>query len=143
QMPAWPIMGETWLPGAAEPIANTDRILRAVPVIRDCLDAVPEILLQTLDPNQYGPRAISLKAVYSLHGLLPWRGRFDVVHAHFGPMGDWFRFTRELWKVPYITSFHGYDCSMYPSAHGPKVYSSLFRSADLITVNSNFMADRL
>src|SRR5262245_58652854 len=29
-MPVWPINGETWLPGANEPIMNSDRVLRAL-----------------------------------------------------------------------------------------------------------------
>src|SRR3954469_9649716 len=65
-MPVWPITGETWLPGADQPIRNSDRILEAVPVLRGCLEAAPELTISVLDPDQYGQQAISLEALYHL-----------------------------------------------------------------------------
>jgi colanic acid/amylovoran biosynthesis glycosyltransferase len=61
-----------------------------------------------------------------------------VLHAHFGPVGNSFRFARELWGAPLIVSFHGYDFSTVPRKEGARVYQKLFATADAVTVNSDY-----
>src|SRR5215207_1370705 len=80
-MPAWPLSGETWLPGAEQPIRNLDRVLDAVPILRQCLEEAPELTISVLDPDQYGEKAVSLEALYHLACLLR-APRYDVIHAH-------------------------------------------------------------
>jgi colanic acid/amylovoran biosynthesis glycosyltransferase len=143
QMPVWPITGETWIPGAAESISNTERILRALPILRQCLDANPELLIQVLDPDQYGHGAVSLASLYHLGKLLKVPGKYDVIHAHFGPVANGIRFLKDLWKVPFVVSFHGYDFSTVPRQQGRTVYGRLFPAVDAVTVNSNHTRERL
>jgi colanic acid/amylovoran biosynthesis glycosyltransferase len=142
-MPVWPITGETWIPGAEQAISNMSRILAAVPALRACLDAVPELAISVLDPQQHGAQATTLEALYHLAQLLKENRRFDVVHAHFGPVGRNFAFIPALWRVPFVVSFHGYDFCTFPRTHGTKVYDRLFAVADAVTVNSDYTLGRV
>jgi colanic acid/amylovoran biosynthesis glycosyltransferase len=60
-------------------------------------------------------------------------GAFDAVHCHFGPNGTLAASLRELTSLegPIVTSFYGYDLSMFVRAHGPDVYRFLFAHGDL------------
>jgi colanic acid/amylovoran biosynthesis glycosyltransferase len=142
-MPVWPFSGETWLPGADRPIANSARLLRAVPVLRRCLDAEPQLTLEVLDPDQYGPQAVSLESLYHLSSFLDRPAGYDVLHAHFGPVANDFRFARTAWKTPLVVTFHGYDFSVVPRLHGGDVYGRLFRDADAVMGISEYAIQRL
>lgn len=96
-----------------------------------------------LDRAEYGYKARSLSTLYRLSQLLRGKGRYDVAHAHFGPVGDNVRFVRELWGVPLVVSFHGYDVSAWPREKSNLVYDKLFRAADVVTANSRYTAGRL
>src|SRR6185503_6892032 len=69
--------------------------------------------------------------------------RSEVMHAHFGPVGNSFRFVGELWQAPLVVSFHGYDFSTAPRKEGAGMYQKLFQTADAITVNSGYTAGRV
>ncbi len=138
EMPIWPLTGRTWLPGADRPMWNAARAARAFPAFIRCLASAPRLTLQSLDPGQYGAHASNLSALYRLSLLRAAGRRYDVLHAHFGPVGTAFRFARALWGAPFLVSFHGYDCSRWPREAGPAAYAPLFRVADVVTVNSDF-----
>jgi colanic acid/amylovoran biosynthesis glycosyltransferase len=138
EMPAFPPWGETWLPGAEKPIHNAKRLLRALPVFIRCLLRAPAATVRSLDPDRYGYAAASLSSLYRLSALLDGNGRYDVAHAHFGPVADRYRFVRDLWRVPLVASFHGYDVGAWPRRKGHNVYAHLFRTADIITANSDY-----
>ena len=142
-MPVWPFSGETWLPGAERPISNSARLMRAVPVLRRCLDAAPQLTLEVVDPDQYGPQAVSLEALYHLSSFLDRPPEYDVLHAHFGPVANEFRFARAVWKTPLVVTFHGYDFSVVPRLHGSDVYSRLFRDADAVMGISEYAIQKL
>ena len=142
-MPVWPFSGETWLPGADCPISNSDRLLRAVPILRRCLDAAPQLTLEVLDPDQYGPQAVSLESLYHLSSFLDRPGECDVLHAHFGPVANSFRFARTVWRAPFVVTFHGYDFTQFPRVHGSDVYGRLFRDADAVMGISDYAIQRL
>src|SRR4051812_1757625 len=118
ELPALPVSGETWIPGASEPIPNRQRIAEAAPHLMRCLSASPELAFDALDPEQYGISARSLSALYRLSILAANPKKYDVVHAHFGPTAKTFRFARALWKAPLVATFHGYDFSMVPKQEG-------------------------
>jgi len=143
EMPAQPLSGKTWLPGAATAIPNWRRVARALPLIAHSFVSNPQLTKQVLTRAEYGYQADSLSALYRLSRLLPLRGNFDVLHAHFGPVGNSFRFARQLWNAPLLVSFHGYDFTTVPRQQGPAVYQKLFATADLITVNSDYMGRNL
>jgi colanic acid/amylovoran biosynthesis glycosyltransferase len=62
-------------------------------------------------------------------------GKHDVLHAHFGPNARRFAFAREQAQAPLVVSFHGYDFSAQPRAHGRRMYDALFATADAVTFN--------
>jgi colanic acid/amylovoran biosynthesis glycosyltransferase len=138
ELPAWPEDGETWLPGASRPIPNRERLSRAETIKARCLERTPVLTEQVLSEAHYGYRARSLSALHRLDRLSALDRRYDVLHAHFGPVGECFRFARQLWKAPLVISFHGYDFSTVPRREGRDCYARLFGDADLITVNSDY-----
>jgi colanic acid/amylovoran biosynthesis glycosyltransferase len=138
EMPVWPIKGRTWPPGSGASIHNSRRVARALPKFFRCLRKAPRLAWQTLDRREYGYQASSLSALLRLARLCQRPGNYDVLHAHFGPVGNSFRFARELWDAPLIVSFHGYDFSTVPRKEGAGVYQKLFAVADAVTVNSDY-----
>lgn len=138
EMPVWPMTGRTWLPGSKTSIHNIRRIARALPKFFRSLLSAPGLTIQALKPSEYSYHARSLSTLYRLAKLCSQRKDYDILHAHFGPVGNRFRFARQLWKVPLIVSFHGYDFSAVPQREGIGTYSKLFATADAITINSEF-----
>jgi colanic acid/amylovoran/stewartan biosynthesis glycosyltransferase WcaL/AmsK/CpsK len=144
EMPVLPLLGRTWPPGATEPISNWRRIGRALPVFLDCLTETRGLALSVVRPSNYGYRARSLSCLWRLARLLTRRERgYDVLHAHFGPVGESYRFARELFQAPLVVSFHGYDFAKVPRQEGPQVYGRLFEASDAITVNSEYTAGKV
>jgi colanic acid/amylovoran biosynthesis glycosyltransferase len=143
ELPAWPLAGETWVPGASEPIPNWKRFMDALPALRRCLERTPALTERALSTEHYGFQAQSLSALYRLNRLSDVPGGYDVLHAHFGPVGESFHFARELWRAPLIVSFHGYDFTTLPRRRGTGMYQKLFEAADAVTVNSEFTCGRV
>ena len=140
EMPVWPVSGETWLPGNEKPTSNQSRIEDAAPYLINCLANNPKLAFEVLDSDEYGMEANSLSALYRLSILSGQLKKYDVIHAHFGPVGNTFRFVKQLWNAPLIVTFHGYDFSSYPKLHHHGVYNKLFAEVDIVTVNSRFAA---
>jgi colanic acid/amylovoran biosynthesis glycosyltransferase len=138
EMPVWPITGRTWPPGSTTSIHNSMRVARALPRFFRCLWKAPRLACQVLSRQEFGYQAASLSAVHRLSVLCRRPGQYDVLHAHFGPVGNSFRFARELWNAPLVVSFHGYDFSTVPRKEGARVYQKLFATADAVTVNSDY-----
>jgi colanic acid/amylovoran biosynthesis glycosyltransferase len=138
ELPVWPITGRTWPPGSATSILNCARLARALPKIARCYLSAPRLTSQALSESEFGYQASSLSALYRLDKLRAQKKKYDILHAHFGPVGDSFRFAKELWRAPLIVSFHGYDYSNTPRELGSDVYKKLFAIVDAITVNSQF-----
>jgi colanic acid/amylovoran biosynthesis glycosyltransferase len=138
EMPVWPLTGRTWPPGAATPIHNSVRFARALPKLFRCLTFAPRLASRTLRASEYRYQAASLSALHRLARCVAQRKRYDVLHAHFGPVGNSFRFARQLWHAPMVVSFHGYDFSSVPRKEGCGMYAKLFKTADQFTVNSDY-----
>jgi colanic acid/amylovoran biosynthesis glycosyltransferase len=143
EMPVWPLIGRTWTPGARKPILNAARVARAVPHVLHCLATEPRLVVKVLRRSEYGFQAASLSALHRLSNLAGRPRCYDVLHAHFGPNGNSFRFARELWRAPLVVSFHGYDFCTLPRKQGADMYRRLFRTADAVTVNSGFTRGRV
>lgn len=138
EMPVWPLTGRTWLPGSNRPTWNAVRLARAVLKLLRCLARSPRLTREVLDRAEYRYQAESLSGLYRLAALCRAPGNYDVLHAHFGPVANSFRFARKLWGAPLIVSFHGYDFSTLPRKEGRDVYRRLFQTVDAITVNSDY-----
>jgi colanic acid/amylovoran biosynthesis glycosyltransferase len=143
ELPAWPLSGTTWPPDTGVPIANRRRLAQAAPTIVRNAIKQPRLAREVLSQRHYGYQARSLSALYRLSTLAAQRARFDVLHAHFGPVGKNFRFARKLWQAPLVVSFHGYDFSTWPRREGADAYRSLFDEVDLITVHTDYAHERL
>jgi colanic acid/amylovoran biosynthesis glycosyltransferase len=143
ELPVWPILGRTWAPGSETSILNLARIIRAAPKALRCVTIAPRLTRRVLMPSEYGYQAQSLSTLYRLATLCARNRTYDVLHAHFGPVGNNFRFARTLWQAPLVVSFHGYDFSTWPRTKGAGVYRHLFDSADAVTVNSAFTESKL
>lgn len=143
EMPVWPLYEQTWLPGMEVPIPNEERALKAVPSLIQCLSAAPELTFKVLNPEEFGKEALSLSALYRLALLCSCDRKYEVLHAHFGPIGNTFRFARALFKAPFVVTFHGYDFSTVPQTEGQGVYERLFSTADAVTVNCEYARTRL
>jgi colanic acid/amylovoran biosynthesis glycosyltransferase len=138
EMPVRPFFGKTWPPGSSVPVSNLRRLLHAFPQWLTCVARCPGLSRRVLSSAEYGYQAASLSALYRLAKLAGSNRSFDVLHAHFGPIGNSFRFARELWQAPLVVSFHGYDFSTLPRREGQGMYRQLFATVDAVTVNSNY-----
>lgn len=143
EMPVRPIRGETWLPGAELPISNLARVADGFAVLTECARHSPRLTRAVLDRREYSYRAASWSGAYRLATLSRRSGRFDVLHAHFGPVANAFRFARELFHAPLLVSFHGYDFSTVPRKEGRDVYERLWKTADRFIANSHYTRERL
>jgi colanic acid/amylovoran biosynthesis glycosyltransferase len=143
EMPVWPPGGCTWLPGDERPIRNLTRIWQALPTLVRSLGSHPRLTLQALSRAQYRHQAVSLSSLYRLARLGAVAKRYDVLHAHFGPVGNSYRFVKTLWGAPFVVSFHGYDFSSVIKKSGGEVYQRLFAEVDALTANSEFMGGKL
>ena len=143
EMPVSPILGRTWPPGSSTSVWNFARIARALPKFARCFAASPRLALGMLNQREYGYRAESLSQLYRMARLVEKRGKYDVLHAHFGPVAESFRFARALWRAPFIASFHGYDFTTLPRKEHQKMYRNLFATADAVTGSSAFSLQRL
>jgi colanic acid/amylovoran biosynthesis glycosyltransferase len=143
EMPVWPITGKTWTPGATTPIPNWRRVVSALPRWLQCASRSPRLSMEVLQTSKYGFRASSLSTLYRAAKLCAINRRYDVVHAHFGPVGNNFRFARALWRAPFIVTFHGYDFCVVPREEGPDVYRHLFEMADAVTVNCEYTGQQV
>ena len=138
EMPVWPVTGRTWAAGSATSVHNARRLVMAFPKFCRCVAAAPRLTFHVLDPREYRYQTKSLSSLYRLAALTTVRKKYDLLHAHFGPVGNSFRFARELWQIPMVVSFHGYDFSTMPRKEGAGMYLKLFETADAITVNSDY-----
>ena len=143
EMPVSPIFGRTWPPGSSTPVWNLARVARAFPKFARCLATSPRLALRMLSKDDYGYRAQSLSQVYRMARLVEKGGNYDVLHAHFGPVAESFRFARALWRAPFVASFHGYDFTTVPRKENQNVYRHLFAAADAITGSSAYALQRL
>jgi len=100
----------------------------------------PWIIIKALNIFKLGKKALSLRILFQ---LIPFfKSKFDIIHCHFGPTGKEFLFLKEVFKIPYITKFYGYDVSSYVK-NDRNAYKKLFEGGDLFLAISNYMRNRL
>ncbi len=112
------------------------RLLSAPHRLATCARVAPGLTAASLNPAEYGPQALSLSQMNRLYTLARNQRRYDVIQAHFGVIGDRFRFTSALWDAPLAVSFHGFDYSEWPLTHGKDCYRRLFQIAARVVANS-------
>jgi len=115
------------------PPAKAARIAQGVRLIFRVLPRHPGPLLRSLDVFRYGRRARSLQLLHLLASF-SGRGRYDLIHAQYGPNGESAVLLRQLGlhRGPIVVSFHGFDASRWLVEHGPGCYEGLFREDALL-----------
>lgn len=144
EMPVWPLSETNWDPYTGEQVLNRSRLAEAERLREDCQKQWPELTEQVMSEQHYGYQAQSLSALNRLAALtkLPFKS-FDILHAHFGPVGSSFRFARILYNAPLVVSFHGYDFSTWPSRFGPEAYTGLFAESEIITAHTEYASEKI
>ena len=143
EMPVWPITGRTWMPDSGESVLNLKRVARSIPAFLKSGLRSPRLLSRALSSKEYGYQAASLSTLYRLARLTDAPGRYDILHAHYGPVGNSYRFAREFWGRPLVVSFYGYDCFAVPRQDGPEVYRKLFDTVDRVFILAEVMGKQL
>ena len=143
ELPIRPFTGKSWVPGSEQPISNFARLRRALPLLASAYLRSPRLTRQLLDSAEYGYYAASFSSIYRLAKLAAVHKTYDIVHAHVGPIANRFRFAKQLWKVPLVVSFYGYDFSVVPRKEGSAVYDRLFRTADRVIAISEHVRNEL
>jgi len=88
-----------------------------------------------LDRTHYVEAALAADSLDAVPSVPLAPGRHDVLHAHFGPNARRFAFAGAQAEAPLVVTFHGYDFSAQPRAHGTTMYARLFEQADVVTFN--------
>jgi colanic acid/amylovoran biosynthesis glycosyltransferase len=143
EMPVWPITGRTWPPGSATSVPNANRVAHAIPVLVRSFLRAPRLTFRSLRTSEFGYQAASLSTLYRLSRLAGQRRHYDVLHAHYGPVANSYRFVRELWRAPFVVSFYGYDCWAVPRKEGRDVYRRLFQATDRALILAEVMGKQL
>jgi colanic acid/amylovoran biosynthesis glycosyltransferase len=70
---------------------------------------------------------------------------YDIIHCHFGPMGQWGLSLRNMGLLQgrIVTTFHGYDMCRPFRQEGSHVYDRLFEEGDLFLPISEYWRTRL
>lgn len=71
--------------------------------------------------------------------------RFDVIHAHFGPSARRAALLKRIGALhgPLVATFHGFDIHVLLRRLPPSIYQPVFDEADVVSVGSSFMHERL
>ena len=117
-------------------------IYKPVSKIRRWIKIILLVLIRT-DVKDALKILISLN-IDQIYKIIPFLGkRLDVIYCHFGPTANEYLFLKDIFKIPYVTKFYGYDVSSYIKQQGKDVYKELFKKGDLFLSIGNNMKDRL
>lgn len=103
----------------------------------------PIPVINSLNCFKYGKQAISLKHFSNIIPFLD--NKYDIIHAHFGPLGIQAQFLRDLkaFNGKIVTSFHGFDMTVFVKRNGINAYQPLFAKGDIFLPISNYWKNRL
>lgn len=120
------------------------RLVKAIGLLIAYLPQKPIILVRSLNFFKYGKMAGSLKLLYLAAAFVD-KKNYDIIHCHFGANGFSGLLLRRIGAIQgkVIVSFHGHDATRYPNQHVQGFYETLFKEADLFTVNSNFIGQKV
>jgi colanic acid/amylovoran biosynthesis glycosyltransferase len=115
------------------------RLLKAVKLIIKNFHKNPLVLLRSLNFFKYGKWAVSLKLLYSVIPLLKSEP-YDIIHCQFGTLAREGMVWRDIGAIKgkLITSFRGYDISLFVHQQGEQIYDELFAKGDFFLANCKF-----
>jgi len=118
------------------------RLLKALYLIACNFYKHPLGILRTLNIFKYRHHAGSLRLLYTFVALQ--NKKFDIIHCHYGPVGNLGAHLKQLGcPGKLVTTFHGFDISIYVTRKGPHVYDNLFAACDLCLPISQFWREKL
>jgi len=126
------------------PPSKVWRGAKAIGLIAANFHKNPVVILKSLNVLKYGKAARSLGLMWAAIPFLG-KGPYDIIHCHFGPNGILGVLLREIGAIKgkVITSFHGYDMSIYLKKQGNEVYRLLFEKGDLFSPISQRWKEKL
>ena len=118
------------------------RAAGALPALARGLMSSPLPTLRSLNVFRFGNSATSLRLLYLAS---TFNKRYDVVHCHYGVLGNMGIKLKQLGAGAdiIVTSFHGFDITMWVEKHGELVYDELFKEGDLFLPISERWRHRL
>jgi len=125
-----------YLPSPETYIDGTRTLLKMMPELCIRGDVGLSQVLSVLRNGTKAPRQ------YGVFQELLRAERFDVYHAHFGPVGEAARPAVEAIGAPLVVSFYGHDISEIVNRN-PNIYDRLFESSASVLALSNEMRNRL
>jgi colanic acid/amylovoran biosynthesis glycosyltransferase len=99
-------------------------------------------LLKSINFFKYKKEAITLSRFFSISWIAKTNDDFDIVHAHFGFMSDYFFKAQEfdlLKSAKLIVTFHGYDIEPKDVNINKLRYDNLINCKSTITVNTPYL----
>jgi colanic acid/amylovoran biosynthesis glycosyltransferase len=96
--------------------------------------------LRVMNPVRYGTGVMRLRA---LHALRAFSNRqFDLLHCHYAPIGWAYLSYRDVFQVPFVTSFHGEHGKSF-GARASWHLRHLFAQGDAFIANSTYIRDAI
>ncbi|WP_427161283.1 glycosyltransferase [Aliinostoc sp. HNIBRCY26] len=119
------------------------RLLKAIWLIIINLHKSPLVILRSLNFWRYGKLAASLRLLYLTVRLLD-SPSYDIIHCQFGTFALIAMMLRDIGAIKgkLITSFRGYDISLFVQQNGEDVYHSLFAQGDFFLTNCEYFRQR-
>ena len=106
-----------------------------------CNAAERKLIVHTLNLFLYGKSILSLRLYYIIRNML--NQQYDIIHCHFGNVGKYYSYIKEISKSKLVITFHGNDVSKIIKKKGKNYYKNVFKNADKILPVSNFWALKL
>lgn len=119
------------------------RLLKGLFLILKNFHKAPLVLMRSLNAFKYRRQATSMRLLYLVIPLLKSQP-YDIIHCQFGMNGIEGMMLREInaIKGKLITSFRGYDISLYVKQYGEHYYDKLFVKGDFFLANCQFFRQR-
>ncbi|MBU0477492.1 glycosyltransferase [bacterium] len=117
------------------PKKRSERLTGALFIIIRNFHKNPFAIKRCLNFKKYG----RYHAINNLFKCRPFfEKKYDIIHCHFGSNALKILFLKEVFDIKLVTSFHGYDLSLFINEHGKNVYRPLFEKGDLFLPVSEY-----
>lgn len=119
------------------------RLIKALGLIITNFHKSPLVILRSLNFFQYGKLAASLRLLYLTVRVLA-SPNYEIIHCQFGTFALLAMILRDIGAIKgkLITTFRGYDISLFVKQNGEDVYNSLFTQGDFFLTNCEFFRNK-
>jgi len=105
------------------------RLYKAYGIIKRNRTEHKDLIKKCINIKKYGFKG-SLRNIVRIEPFL--ENRYDIIHAHFGPVGQEMAFLRDVFpKTKLFVTFHGYDIRL-GFKKGGHIYKELFQNANKV-----------